>query len=170
MKREAYLASQETRSFANDERRETNDEPAGRPTTLREMLDCKTRPQLFVWCRPTRSRRHDLLHLSCDLRLPGGEFLVQFLGELSHAATVLSFCMSSKAGRASTSSSLRLIQYLKSSRATGRTAPAPLAGSRNWVSKVQSQAMPLLFRNKSILMPDPISSYSESGGIREDGR
>ena len=27
--------------------RETNDEPAGRPVPRREMLDCKTRPQLF---------------------------------------------------------------------------------------------------------------------------
>ena len=44
---------------------------------------------------------HDLLHLSRDLRPPGGEFLVQFLGKPSHAATVLSFCRSRKAGRAS---------------------------------------------------------------------
>ena len=45
--REAYLASQETRLSGNDERGETNDEPSGKPATHREMLDCKTRPQLI---------------------------------------------------------------------------------------------------------------------------
>ena len=42
VKREAYLASQETRSPAKDEREETNDELAGGPATHREMLDRKT--------------------------------------------------------------------------------------------------------------------------------
>jgi hypothetical protein len=44
---EAYLASQETRSSVKDERGETNDEPAGRHTTYREMFEGKTRPQFL---------------------------------------------------------------------------------------------------------------------------
>jgi hypothetical protein len=59
VKREAFLASQETRSPANDEIRKTNDEPAGRPTPRCKMLDRKTLNSFLPTCAdlPPRSDR-----------------------------------------------------------------------------------------------------------------
>jgi len=46
--REAYLASQQIRSSAKDERKEPNNELANGPATCREMFDCKTPTLLTI--------------------------------------------------------------------------------------------------------------------------